>query len=222
MSSGRQAWLGRACRQFRESGLLSVPIVMLCVSQSRTSARCQPTGLPQWVRCFGNRPRAAKPRSSQRGRRVRREISLALRIARRSGSGSLTQRGRRTSCDVRAIAISTEWSSLGDRVSMFLPHQGALMETRMLRQRAKSSARIQGRHGLNTTRILAAHGSRNGFPGESPEKIGGGVSAPMVSGECQGARRVVRSRPRASRLSAGPCWLACDARRASPRHVANR
>jgi hypothetical protein len=171
VSNGRQACRGLACRQRPDLGLWSASIVMFCVSQSSTSARCQPTGFPQCVRCFGNRPRTASPRSSQRGRRVRREISLALSSARRSGSGSLTHRGRRRSCDVRMIVGAAGEPSFVDRVSMFLPHLHNVMGSRMRRRDANSSARIQGRDVPNAARLSDAIMDRSRFSGEVPEKL---------------------------------------------------
>lgn len=160
ISSGRQPCRGRACRQVRGVGGRSGSIVMCCVNQSSTSARCQPMDFPQWVRCFGKRPTTARPNSSQRGRRARREISRPLRIARTSGSGSLTHRGRRTSCVVARMLTATGLLSVDDRVSMPLPHQDDLMGQRVRSPRVKCSARIQGIHGSNTTRICGARRSR--------------------------------------------------------------
>lgn len=47
ISSGRQAWRGLADRHALVVPVDSSSISMFCVSQSRTSARCQPTGFPQ-------------------------------------------------------------------------------------------------------------------------------------------------------------------------------
>ena len=165
ISSGRQAWRGRACRHVREVVGRSGSIVMCCVNQSSTSARCQPIGLPQCVRRLGNCPRAAKPSRSQRGRRVRREISRPLRISCTSGNGSLTQRGSRTLRVLYAVGPATEVLSVDDCVSIELFHHEAFVEQRVRSSRAECSAGIQGRVRPNATLLSVTRKPMCWFPG---------------------------------------------------------